>query len=212
MIKDIGVAQQRLETASFDLVARISSSYVDSSRDRSIDTRSFEEIERILNENAHAAVQAYHQLLDYLLFTYADGFINFWDDGTFHSVAAGYPVWWLRAGNYVDGPPPAANQPHDYAAILKKKIADSKELIGQFADSRVSDVESAITQQHQQQSVVMADRSSSCRGDLQSKDVQAAADDMSGCTAICGTLSTSCVQKCIDQFQARLKQLLLVRR
>jgi len=212
MIKDIGVAQQRLETTSFDLVARISSSYVDSSRDRSIDTRSFEEIERVLNENALAAVQAYHQLFDYLLFTYADGFINFWDDGTFHSVAAGYPVWWLRAGNYVDGPPPAANQPHDYAAILKKKIADSKELIDQFADSRVSDVESAITQQHQQQSVVMADRSSSCRGDLQSKDVQSAADDMSGCIAICGTLNTSCVQMCIDQFQARLKQLLLVRR
>ena len=215
MIKDIGVAQQRLETASFDLVARISSSYVDSSRDRSIDTRSFEEIERVLNENTHAAVQAYHQLFDYLLFTYADGFINFWDDGTFHSVAAGYPVWWLRAGNYVDGPPPAASQPHDYAAILKKKIADGKELIGQFADSRVSDVESAITQQHQQQSVPgvgdTADRSSSCRGDLQSKDVQAAADDMSGCTATCGALSTSCVQTCIDQFQARLKQLLLVR-
>lgn len=224
MIKDIGVAQHRLETASFDLVARISSSYVDNSSlsssskgDRSItiDTRSFEEIESALNENAHAAVQAYHQLFDYLLFTYADGFINFWDsDGAFHSVTAGYPVWWLRAGNYMDGPPPAANQPHDYAATLRKRIADDKELRGQFADSRESDVERAIT--HQQLGVrdakeTVLDSSSSRRGDLQSKDVQAAADDMSDCIATaCGTalLSTSCVQQCNDQFQARLKQLL----
>lgn len=214
MITDIGIAQHRLEADSFDLVARISSSYINSRGDRSIDTRSFEEIESALIENAHAAVQAYHQLFDFLLFTYADGFINFWDDGAFNSVAAGYPVWWLRAGNYVDGPPPAANQPHDYAATLRKKIAVGKELSGQFADSRVSGVERAITQQLGVVDTVepldssSSRRSSLCRGDEQSKGVQAAADDMSGCTAACDALRTSCVQACIDQFQARLKKLL----
>jgi dipeptidase len=50
----------------------------------------------------------FHQLVSTLLFTYADGYVNYFQDGAFVSSSEGYPKWWLQndAVGYTSGPPP----------------------------------------------------------------------------------------------------------
>ena len=60
--------------------------------------------------NAHAALvlKSWWALGDRLIYKYADG--NIYEDSTEYgpgkSSPAGYPVWWLEAVGYPDGPPP----------------------------------------------------------------------------------------------------------
>ena len=61
--------------------------------------------------NAHAAmcVKSWWALADHLMYKYADGQIYADTPSTVGAGAAkpaGYPVWWLRAVGYADGPPP----------------------------------------------------------------------------------------------------------
>jgi len=63
-------------------------------------------IDSLFNENAKHGVQSFHTLINSLLFTYADGDVNYWAGGNFHSISTGYPAWWLEAVGYPNGPPP----------------------------------------------------------------------------------------------------------
>ena len=74
--------------------------------------------------HATAAVRAWWQLSDELLFTLADGFLNTWSTPSangakeksssttedeapvFSSTTIGYPAWWLEQVGYQNGPPP----------------------------------------------------------------------------------------------------------
>lgn len=99
MIEDIRTLQSQLEAQSQALVNQVSSSS---------NTPSSANIDSLFEANANAGVQSFHTLINSLLFTYADGDVNYWAAGTFHSASTGYPAWWLEAVGYPDGPPPAA--------------------------------------------------------------------------------------------------------
>lgn len=130
MIEDIREVQNRLESDSQLLVDEISNTFLtgnnnnnknnssssrshtgpSSSRSRDVSQVSTSDmalVTALLTENSVAAVDAYTLLLHTLLFTYADGWINFWlPNAGFESVPAGYPVWWLEDVGYENGPEP----------------------------------------------------------------------------------------------------------
>ena len=63
----------------------------------------------VANKHASLCVTSWWALADHLVYKYADGQI-YADtpsaDGAGQAKPAGYPVWWLRAVGYANGPPP----------------------------------------------------------------------------------------------------------
>ena len=93
MIEDIRHLQSSLESKSIQLLDEI------------VQTNDADFSDKVL-KNAQEALISSKELIHYLLFTYADGYVNYWKEDTFHSQAVGYPAWWLEAVGYPNGPPP----------------------------------------------------------------------------------------------------------
>lgn len=107
MIEDIRIVQESLETASEAIIADVSKKFSDPSYNLSAQNISY--ITELLENNADFARESYLKLFDNMLFKYNDGFFNYWDPktGRFKASSLGYPVWWLDAVGYGEGPPPA---------------------------------------------------------------------------------------------------------
>lgn len=97
MIEDIRSLQQKMETKSVQLLQDI------------VANNDINCSEKVL-QNAQEAFAEFKELVHYLLYTYADGYLNFWKNGAFHSQSVGYPAWWLEAVGYPNGPPPVEMQ------------------------------------------------------------------------------------------------------
>lgn len=109
MIEDIRSLQNKLETESLQLLEEINESKHDSASNAIV-------------ENAEKGRKEFSELIDYLLFTYADGYINYWTDGFFRSKSVGYPAWWLEQVGYQNGPPPVDSE---NAKSAQKRYLDS---------------------------------------------------------------------------------------
>lgn len=98
MIEEIRQMQHALEGRSQALVQSI----FDSSAIKD------EEVTRLVVENCESAVTDSMKLFHHLLFKYADGFINSWNEetGSFQSGYPGYPGYWLQSTDFSRGPPP----------------------------------------------------------------------------------------------------------
>lgn len=81
MIEDIRDRQNYLETKSQQLVNEISNSYVEGD--------DFSKISQLISQNAEKSSIAFKELINDLLFKYADGFINFWGKNGFNSYSLG---------------------------------------------------------------------------------------------------------------------------
>ena len=58
-------------------------------------------------EHATTVVKGLWQLIDDLMFKYADGYTTtVTPNGALHVASEGYPDWWLKEVGYTDGPPP----------------------------------------------------------------------------------------------------------
>lgn len=104
MIQDIRALQTSLETESESLVAQI---------DSKADLTDIE-ITSLLAANADRARTSMLLLAKTLNFKYADGYKNVLSKVAgktkFVSTSAGYPVWWLEAVGYPEGPGPAVSK------------------------------------------------------------------------------------------------------
>lgn len=103
MIEDIRRVQGACEGASVALIQGLAEQFA--GRRDAVSSQALEAIAALFEANAWKATYEMNQLLHYLFFTYPDGYRDYWDDAGFHSVSLGYPVWWMEAGNYKDGPP-----------------------------------------------------------------------------------------------------------
>lgn len=83
MGEDLGAEQQRLEEKGQDIV----NSY----------TQNAEEMASQLIAHSEEIVKNFNQLRITLLFRYADGYKNYWDEraDTFISASQGYPAWYV---------------------------------------------------------------------------------------------------------------------
>lgn len=123
MLPHIRAVQDALESASVALIKDFVKDFPAGSttaRSALLDATQLRTIQNTFDANAWAATKEMNELFDYLLFTYADGYNNYWDEGGFHAASLGYPVWWMEAGNYKDGPPPVA------MTALQKKLLEEK--------------------------------------------------------------------------------------
>lgn len=105
MVEDIRKVQAACESASVALVDGLTEQFVSTGRDGKVSRQAMEALDALFEANAWKATYEMNQLLHYLFFTYPDGYRDYWDDSGFHSASLGYPVWWMEAGNYKDGPP-----------------------------------------------------------------------------------------------------------
>ena len=127
--------QNTLESGSVELVGGVLSKFspmsaVNASKDTRnsfISAADLSAIQEIFAANAWKATFEMNRLLQYLFFTYPDGSRNYWDEGGFHSVSLGYPVWWLEAGNYKDGPPPVETSSLQKRLMAAEQAAGAKE-------------------------------------------------------------------------------------
>lgn len=106
MISDIKAKQKELEDKGLSVVNQISEKFKSASR---LSLRDIEYITEAFVANAEFNRQAYVELLNFLMFRYADGFINSWNNNIFSAASVGYPAWWLEAVGYPDGPPPVTS-------------------------------------------------------------------------------------------------------
>ena len=118
MIEDIRSLQNKLETQSLQLLSDINAGKIESPS------------QEIVN-NAEKGRLEFIELINYLLFTYADGYLNYWKDGLYHSQSIGYPAWWLEQVGYPNGPPPVNSQNaklamNNYVNSLDKTVFDAK--------------------------------------------------------------------------------------
>lgn len=105
MIEHIRAVQDCCETESVRLVDGLSDTYNVGNTADTLTVDVLNMVESVFEANANKATFEMNRLLDALFFTYPDGYKDYWDESGFHSTSLGYPVWWLEAGNYVDGPP-----------------------------------------------------------------------------------------------------------
>jgi dipeptidase len=100
MEEDLLVEQHRLEHTGIDLANNVQA-----------DSNS-EAVALSLQEHANTIVKDFKELLYTLLFRYADGYKNYWNEttDTFISQSQGYPAWWLSTPGvgYRTGPPPVS--------------------------------------------------------------------------------------------------------
>lgn len=109
MIELIRQVQNTLEAASVQLIGDVTAKLsTPVRRSSSVDSKLLSVFEEIFAANALKATLEMNKLFNFLLFSYPDGYLSYWDESGFHASSLGYPVWWLEAGNYVDGPPPVA--------------------------------------------------------------------------------------------------------
>ena len=107
MIEQIRALQDALESASVRLIGEVSDRYsLSAAHPVALTTAELASIESVFAANAWKATAEMNRLFHFLFFSYPDGYLDYWDEAGFHSGSLGYPVWWLEAGNYVDGPPP----------------------------------------------------------------------------------------------------------
>jgi hypothetical protein len=107
MIEQIRALQAALESASVRLIGELSDRYaLSAAHPVALTTTELASIESVFVANAWKATAEMNRLFHFLFFSYPDGYLDYWDEAGFHSGSLGYPVWWLEAGNYVDGPPP----------------------------------------------------------------------------------------------------------
>lgn len=95
MIADVQALQSELESQSWAYISNLGTSNV-----------SLEAIQSALTANIELSVSRFSALINSMLFTYADNYLNYWSATGFHSQSTGYPAWWLEAVGYPNGPPP----------------------------------------------------------------------------------------------------------
>ena len=100
-IRDVEEHQNQLEQNSVAMVKRMEAQYTQNGN--------FTAVEHALLDNAAAIVSSLWSLSDEILFKYASGFVNEPPDDM--SQMVGYPVWWLQAVGYEEGPPPPPTKP-----------------------------------------------------------------------------------------------------
>jgi len=127
MIKDIRQLQDQLESDSQALVNDISTQY----QNHPVTPSELLKITKIFTDNAQKSVTSFTELFHYLMYTYADNDLNYWSEGTFHSVSTGYPAWWLEQVGYENGPPPVNKkavqlQTKDDLQIAHSLVSSSK--------------------------------------------------------------------------------------
>lgn len=126
MIEDIRSLQTKLENESLQLLEDINSGkYIGSA------------ISDEMVKNAEKARVEFTELINYLLYTYADGYLNYWKDGLFHSQSVGYPAWWLEQVGYPNGPPPVDSKT---AKLAKQRYLNSLDRTQFEADQNRHDI------------------------------------------------------------------------
>jgi len=119
MIEHIREVQNALESASVQLIGEVTAQLgTPVLRGSEVDAKLLGAFEETFAANARKATAEMNRLFNFLLFTYPDGYLSYWDDAGFHASSLGYPVWWLEAGNYVTGPPPVD------ASSLQKQLME----------------------------------------------------------------------------------------
>jgi hypothetical protein len=128
MIEQIRAVQDALESASVRLIGELSDRYsLSAARPVALTAGDLAAIESIFVANARKATEEMNRLFHFLLFTYPDGYLDYWDEAGFHSTSLGYPVWWLEAGNYVDGPPDVTASPMQQQVRQRVMEAEKQE-------------------------------------------------------------------------------------
>lgn len=120
MHPQIRALQDSLESASVTLIQDFATKLSLDAGNAAIDATQHHTIQTTFDANAWKATNEMNNLFHSLLFEYADGYHNYWDDGGFHAASLGYPVWWMEAGNYKDGPPPVE------MTSLQKRLQEDK--------------------------------------------------------------------------------------
>jgi hypothetical protein len=131
MIEDIRRVQNACESASVQLVDALTQQFM--SPHQQVTGQAMAAIERLFEANAWKATYEMNQLLHSLFFTYPDGYLDYWDDAGFHSTSLGYPVWWMEAGNYKDGPPDVSA-----ASVLQQRFRDTARSAQAVAEKRAA--------------------------------------------------------------------------
>ncbi len=103
-IKDIEARQALLENASIEMVNQMKEQFIHGEF-----KGDFRRIEEAYLENVEKIVTSLWSLSDEIMFKYASGFVNVPPDHM--SQMVGYPVWWLKAVGFEDGPPPPPTKP-----------------------------------------------------------------------------------------------------
>lgn len=93
--EDVSDAQTALEASGQELLAKLDEEFIEGRG--SLDALTEEFV-----ANAYRNRDAYKDLFQFLLFKYADGWVNVPNLGT----GVGYPAWWLVDVGYPKGPPP----------------------------------------------------------------------------------------------------------
>lgn len=111
-VQDVEKLQNKLESASIQMVQSMNEYCQETNSKRTYDTNKIlpSHVEEVYRRNADQIVEALWKLSDDLLFKYASGFVNEAPPGEM-SQMVGYPQWWLEAVGYEQGPPPPPTKP-----------------------------------------------------------------------------------------------------
>lgn len=99
MIEQIREVQNALESASVELVNSFAAKFsvaltqpqgsLDVASKGLVRAKFLADLDAVFTANARKATQEMNQLFNFLLFTYPDGYLNYWDDKGFHSQSLG---------------------------------------------------------------------------------------------------------------------------
>lgn len=87
MMDVVRQVQQQLESASLALVHSVSTGTEELSA-----TSTADHLTQVFSANAEKSVEVFTSLFHYLSYTFADNDVNYWEDGSFHSVSTGIVV------------------------------------------------------------------------------------------------------------------------
>lgn len=118
IIKDIQALQNKLEHESQVLIDGLSSKY----SSVTLSDKDIQIISKNIYKNSVKINKEVNELIVYCLFTYADGYLNYWKDEVYYSQSLGYPAWWLEQVGYQYGPEPINNDVSRKFKELNNKV------------------------------------------------------------------------------------------
>lgn len=95
MIEQIRAVQDALESASVELTNSFAEKFTASKSAGSAHEGAEHlqaEMDTVFTVNAREATYQMNHLFNFLLFTYPDGYLNYWDESGFHSTSLGNPI------------------------------------------------------------------------------------------------------------------------
>ena len=98
MIEQIRTVQDALENASVELTNSFAEKFSagNGGKMAQLSAQVLADMDAVFTANARRATLEMNQLFNFLLFTYADGYLNYWDDSGFHSTSLGTLLIWIN--------------------------------------------------------------------------------------------------------------------